>query len=77
VARLNKFDVEAMMNGYDADPTAALAAALAKVLDRPGADWAALVGAAPLDQTRRAALLAGEQAALDALAQELNELRTL
>ena len=77
MTRLNKFDVEAMLNGYDANPVAALTSALAKVLDRPGADWGSLVAAAPFDDSRRALLLAGDQAALDRLVADLNELRTL
>jgi hypothetical protein len=50
------------------------------VLDRRSATWPELVAAlAPLgfDDTRRAALLIGEERALDALAAELNERRTL
>lgn len=77
MTRLSKFDVEALMNGYDADPLSALTAALAKVLDRPELGWRELLAAAPLSPARRAALLAHEQAALDELARELNELRTL
>ena len=77
MSRLNKFDVEALLRAYDHDPVAALAVALAKVLDRPAAGWAALVAAAPFDPERRALLLAGDQAALDRLAADLNELRTL
>jgi hypothetical protein len=41
------------------------------------AEWACLVRAAEFDPQREAALLAGDQVALDALAAELNELRTL
>lgn len=77
VARLNKFDVEALMNSYDADATAALTIALRKVLDRPDADWPTLIGVAPFDTARRAALLAADQSAFDELVQELNELRAL
>lgn len=77
MTRLNKFDAEALMNSYDADPQAALAVALATVLDRPGAAWPELVHLAPLDEQRKQALLSGSQAALDDLARELNELRTL
>ena len=39
--------------------------------------WARLVRSAGFDPERTAALVAGDQAALDALAAELNELRTL
>ena len=77
MSRLNKFDVEALLGAYDRDPVAALTVALAKVLDRPSAGWEALVAAGPFDAGRRALLLAGDQAALDRLAAELNELRSL
>lgn len=77
MTRLNKFDVEQLMNDYDADPMGALSAALAKVLDLHGATWPELVAAAPLDAAVRAALLEGSQDALDSLARDLNELRTL
>ena len=42
-----------------------------------GAEWARLVRAAGFDPERETALLAGDQVALDALAAELNEVRTL
>lgn len=66
-----------MLAGFDRDPVAALATALRRVLDRPDLGWPALVQAARFPDTRIAALLIGEQGALDALAAELNELRTL
>lgn len=47
------------------------------VLEQPDLGWATLVRAAGFSDTRSAALLVGEQGALDALAAELNELRTL
>jgi hypothetical protein len=47
------------------------------VLVRPDAAWPELVAAAQLADTRAAALLVGEQRALDDLAAELNELRDL
>ena len=75
--RLAKRHAEALLARYDDDPVGALRAALAVVLARPGASFADLVAAAPLDPARRAALLAGEVAALDALAAELNEARGL
>ena len=75
--RLNKFDVEALLDDYDRDPIAALSRALAKVLDRPGEPWADLVAAAPLDSARRQALLGLDQTALDNLLRELNEQRSL
>ncbi|MEY4371624.1 MAG: hypothetical protein RL219_393 [Actinomycetota bacterium] len=74
--RLNKFDVERLMNDLDSDPVGALSVALAKVLDLPADSWAALLAAAPIDDSRRAALMARDQRALDDLARELNELRT-
>jgi hypothetical protein len=66
-----------MLAAYDADPVGALAAALAVVVDRPGATWEASLAAADLADGRRRALLAGDLGALDELAAELNELRTL
>jgi len=75
--RLSKSDVERLMNDYDRDPVAALSRAIATVLGRVNDDdWAALVAAAPIDDNVRAALLARDQRALDALARDLNELRT-
>lgn len=56
---------------------AALTAALRVVLDRPDGTWAELIAAAGFTQTVTAALLVGEPVALDTLAAELNELRTL
>lgn len=75
--RLTKRDVETLLAGYDADPVEALTVALRRVVDQPDATWPDLLAAAPLTDTRRAALLLGEQGALDELAAELNELRTL
>ncbi|MBI4882734.1 MAG: hypothetical protein HY826_01615 [Actinobacteria bacterium] len=75
--RLNKRHVEALLGNYDAQPIVALTAALRVVLDEPDADWQALIGASGLPAERRQRLLAGEQAALDLLARELNELRGL
>ena len=51
--------------------------ALRVVLGRPANTWPELVAAAGFDDTRRAALLIGEERALDTLAAELNEHRTL
>jgi hypothetical protein len=45
------------------------------VLDRPDGTWPDLIALAPFPETRRAALLLGEEGALDDLAAELNELR--
>ena len=77
ITRLSKRDVEALLANYDADPVAALTVALRRVLDRSDAAWPELLTIAPFTDTRRAAMLVGEQRALDALAAELNELRSL
>lgn len=77
VPRLRKSDAEALMAGIDADPVAALTVALRRLLDLPGADWADLVAASGLPADRRALLLGGDQRALDELAAELNEQRSL
>ena len=77
MARLTKFDVEALLGDYDTDPVGALTRALAKVLDRPGASWAEVVAAAPLSAEARTALASGDTAALDDLARLLNEMRDL
>jgi hypothetical protein len=69
--------VEALLSAYDDDSVAALSAALRIVLERNEAVWPELVAAAEFTETRTAALLVGEQGALDELARELNELRTL
>lgn len=65
-----------MWDGYDADPVAALTTAMQIVLERDEA-WPTLVHAAGFEPTRSAALLVGEPGALDALARDLNECRTL
>lgn len=66
-----------MLTDYDADPVAALSAALRIVLDLPGATWRSLLAIAPIDAGRRLLLLDGDQSSLDELAAELNERRTL
>jgi hypothetical protein len=66
-----------MLGAYDAEPIGALTTALRLVLDRPAAPWPELVGALDVTDTRRAALLLGEERTLDALVAELNEHRTL
>jgi hypothetical protein len=71
--RLRKRDVEALWSTYDADPRAALGAALRLVRDRPGASFGELVA----DLPDAAALLSGTPEALDALARRLAEDRTL
>ena len=77
MGRLTKRAVEELLAGYDADPVGALTVALRRVVERPEATWPELVAAAGFDDTRRAALLIGEERALDTLAAELNERRTL
>lgn len=77
MARLRKSDVEALLTSYDADPVAALTAALRRVLELPAADWPTLLDAAPLDAGRATRLRRGDQRALDELAAELNEQRSL
>jgi hypothetical protein len=77
VAGLTKRAVEELLATYDADPVGALTVALRIVLGRHDATWPEVVAAAGFDDTRRAALLIGEERSLDALAAELNERRTL
>lgn len=76
-AMLRKRDVEALLDRFDDDPVGALTIALQRVLGRPGATWLELLEAAPVSPERRRALAAEDQGALDDLARELNELRTL
>ena len=76
-AVLRKRDVEALLDRFDDDPVGALTIALRRVLGRPDATWLELLEAAPLSPDRRQALAATDQDALDALARDLNELRTL
>lgn len=75
MTRLKKAHVEALLHDYDGDPVGALTTALQIALDKPGADWAALLSTADLPEARRTRLQSGEQAALDELAAELNEAR--
>ena len=77
IARLKKAQVERLLGDYDADPVAALSAALRVVLDLPDDDWAALLTSAPLDAARRRLLVDGDASSLDQLAAELNERRDL
>ena len=76
-AVLRKRDVEALLDRFDDDPVGALTIALRRVLGRPEAGWLELLEAAPVSPERRRALAADDQGALDDLARELNELRTL
>jgi hypothetical protein len=77
VTRLRKTDAEALLERYDADPIAALTAALRVALDAPELSWPELLAVAALDERRRQELLAGDQRALDRLAAELNETRVM
>jgi hypothetical protein len=79
--RLSKRDVEALLTTYDADPVAALEQALRRMLDDGQASFDELIErltqVGDLSPARRRALLERETAALDTLAAELNETRTL
>ena len=75
--RLGKRDVERLLAGYDDDPVAALTDALRVVLGAPHASWDDLVRTAGFEPERQRSLIARETTALDELAGELNELRTL
>jgi len=75
--RLKKTDVERLLNDYDADPIAALTAALRTTLAMRDGTWESLLLAAPIDAEGRQRLLIGDQSALDQLAAELNERRCL
>jgi len=66
-----------MLAGYDDDPVATLTTALRIVLDRRDATWPELIGQLPYTDTRRTALLLGEERTLDALVAELNERRDI
>lgn len=77
MTRLTKHDVEQLLTDYDADPVRALTAALGTVLGQTGLGFDALVELAGLTPTRSAALAARRPDALDELARELNEQRTL
>lgn len=77
IARLRKVDVERLLTDYDADPIGALTVAMRRVLQMPGATWAELLDAAPIDARRRRLLLSANEASLDQLAAELNERRGL
>ena len=77
MTRLKKAHVEALLRDYDSDPIAALTTALRLALDEPKGDWAALLVMANVPDERRSRLRAGDPAALDELAAELNEARDL
>lgn len=77
MARLTKRDVEELLDGYDADPVAALTHALRKVLEQRTASFDELIVDARIGDARRGLLARREVAALDDLAAELNERRHL
>ena len=77
MSRLRKVDVEALLAGYDEDPVGALTTALRVTLDRQDLEWTALVQLAGFSCARRIRLQGNDPAALDELAAELNELRTV
>ena len=72
---LSKREVEALMNGFDADPHDALASAMRTTLGRPNATFETLVRLAPIEPAWRGEAIAGHVAALDRLAALLNETR--
>lgn len=74
---LGKRHVERLLAMFDLDPVAALTEALRVVLEVPGADFDRLVDTASVDPKRRALLHARDPRALDELAAELNERRTI
>jgi hypothetical protein len=74
---LKKVHVERLLADYDADPMAALTAALRIILEMSDASWSTLLAAAPIDSDRRRLLLAADEKALDRLAAELNERRSI
>ena len=74
--KLRKADVEALLARYDGDAVDALTEALRIVLDQPDATWEQLLQIGFTDP-RLADLSSRDPAALDRLAAELNELRTI
>lgn len=75
MTRLKKAHVEALLRDYDRNAIGALTVALRVALDRPEGSWEDLLAAAAMSDIRRERLRAGEPAALDELAAELNETR--
>ena len=72
---LTKRDVENLLTDFDPHPIETLTASLRVVLGRPSATWEHLVMYLPPD--RREALERGDEKALDLLAAEMNETRTV
>ncbi len=75
MAALRKADVETLLRDFDDSPIEALTDALRRVFDLPHADWLTLISKLP--EARRRLLLARNQPALDDLAAELNETRSV
>jgi hypothetical protein len=79
--RLSKRDAEMLLATYDSDPVAALESALRQLSGQPRAEFddlvALLVEMGRVTAGRALALLDRDVAALDALAAELNETRSL
>lgn len=72
---LKKREVESLLGRLDAQPIEALTESLRVVLGRPNATWEHLL--LNLPAARREALELGDDEALDSLATELNETRTV
>jgi hypothetical protein len=77
VTRLRKADVRRMLERFDRDPVGALTVALAAILEISAPDWNQLVALCGFAPDRVDALQRGDQRALDQLAVDLNELRSL
>ena len=75
--RLTKREVETLLRELDPDPVGALTRSLRIVLERPEDDFHELITRADLAEERRHRLLQRRADALDELAAELNERRTL
>lgn len=73
--KLNKREVEQMLNDYDRDPSQALVVALRIVIGRSFATWRSAIDEICDGDPRAAGLIAFERGALDELAKELNENR--
>jgi len=65
------------MVAYDTDPVGALTEALKHVLQTADADWASLIALCGFSPSRAGRLIARDVRALDELAAELNEMRTI
>lgn len=72
---LKKSEVEALMSAYDSDPVGALTSALRVVTGHDHATWEHIVSLLP--ERQRLQLIEAETSAMDLLAAELNETRTV